>query len=62
MKQNNEMTRLGNAATTTHLYSLEVLNPLGKRNAIEVYANSRTQAASIAKRAGYSICSINMIG
>lgn len=51
-------TRIGNKATAKHLYSVEIEG--GK--AIEVDANTNTQAVSIAKKAGYVVRSVNMIG
>ena len=56
-------TRLGNRQTAKHLYRLEVyLSPTSQNFEIEVDANSRSQAAHIAQKAGYVVCSVNMIG
>lgn len=59
--------RLGDPQTTSHLYAVEcehrVANPKGQAHpVIEVYANNRDQAARIAKRAGFEVRSVNMIG
>lgn len=55
------------AATTKHLYEIEVFvavgdAPLAGRSHVQVNANSRTQAAKIAKDAGYVVASVNMVG
>jgi hypothetical protein len=53
---------LGNPAHA-HLYSVGVMDKDGKRlPAVEVVANNRAQAASIAKRHGYQVADVNMIG
>jgi hypothetical protein len=44
-------------ANTKHLYEIQV--PGGY---IQVEANNRTQAASIARKAGYEVLSVNMVG
>lgn len=51
------MTRIGNRAAN-HLFQIEVEG--GKD--IEVDANTRSQAASIARKAGYVVRSVNMVG
>jgi hypothetical protein len=53
--------RLGDYYKAKHLYSLEVAVD-GTGTTILVDACNRTQAASIAKRAGYEVFSVNMIG
>ncbi len=52
--------RIGNTAAT-HLYSVGVKKN-GQRLTIEIDANNRTQAASIAVKAGYEVCDMNMVG
>lgn len=52
---------LGDRVKSSHLYSVEILT-LDSRNTVDVYANNRTQAGALAKRAGYTVCSVNMIG
>lgn len=49
---------IGNILATRHLYAVQVSNS----EYVDVHANSRSQAASIAKRAGYAVWSVNMIG
>jgi hypothetical protein len=44
-------------AGTIHAYEINTSN--GK---IEVHANTRSQAASIAKKAGYNVRDVNMVG
>jgi len=55
-----EVTRFGDRSSK-HLYRMEVRSE-GKRFEIEVDANSRDQARTIAQRAGYLVYSINMVG
>lgn len=45
-----------------HSYDVEVNTPDGNRTNIEVWATNRTQAGSIAKRAGFVVWSMSMIG
>ena len=45
-------------AGTTHSYDIEV----SYDTFITVHANSRTQAAAIARKAGYEVRSVNMVG
>jgi len=56
---------LGNPADN-HLYSVGVDAPSDGQTrkifAIEVVANNRAAAGAIAKRAGYSVRDVNMIG
>ena len=50
---------------TEHLYEVEVADiksPFGETFKIEVEANTRSQAASIAKKVGYVVQSVNMVG
>lgn len=57
-------TRLGNP-TAAHLYAVEVEhNAQNGRGtfSLDVDANTRNQAAAIARAAGYAVCSVNMIG
>lgn len=60
METKHTTIRLGDRKAA-HLYSVEVLTATG-RTEIDVDANTRTQAGSIAKKAGYVVCSVNMIG
>lgn len=59
--------RLGDS-NAKHLYVVEVWakasNATGARamQSIDVDANNRAQAAAIAKRAGFEVCSVNMVG
>lgn len=55
-----ELPRLGKRESK-HLYRVEILTPAG-RNEVDIDANTRNQAGAIAKRAGYTVCSVNMIG
>jgi hypothetical protein len=47
-----------NTQNTEHLYEIEI----SAAEKIEVEANTRSQAASIAKKAGFEVRSVNMIG
>lgn len=51
------MTRIGNFKTATHLYELGT-----DKGSIQVDARTRDQAANIAKRAGYQVRDVNMVG
>jgi hypothetical protein len=54
------MIRL-NKPNTKHLYEIGTwIN--GRRARIEVEANTRTQAAAIAKREGYQVDDVNTVG
>lgn len=50
--------QLGNPETTTHLYAVEIEVCV----TIDVYANNRSQAVKIARDAGFTVRSVNMIG
>lgn len=52
--------RLGNK-DAKHLYSVSVEKD-GIRSTIEIDANNRTQAESIARKAGYVVRDMNMVG
>ena len=54
------MERLGNEPAK-HLYEIGV-EKVGTISKIEILANTRTQAASIAKKAGYVVRDVNMVG
>lgn len=53
--------RIGDRAKATHLYDVEVE---GKPNpyTIQVDANTSKQASSVARKAGFIVRSVNMIG
>jgi len=59
------MTRIG-GPKAKHLYEVEVQNPNPYQGAciirIEVDADHSSQAGSIARKAGYKVRSVNMIG
>nr|BDD48191.1 hypothetical protein 7 [Desulfobacterales bacterium] len=50
------MTRI-NTPNTRHLFEIGT-----NKGRIEVEANTRSQAASIASKAGYSVRDVNMVG
>jgi len=54
---------LGNIKTAKHLYELEVyLSPTQQNFYVEVHANGSMQSANIARKSGYVVCSVHMIG
>lgn len=55
------MNRFGNT-DAKHLYELVVALPDSTLASVFIDADSRSQAAAIAKRRGYQVLSINMIG
>ena len=48
-------------SNTSHLYRLEVTKD-GAKGQVDVEANTRSQAANMARKAGYEVASVNMIG
>lgn len=57
----NKLPRISKA-NTAHLYSIEVKLKDGTKGQVDVEGNNRNQAASLAKKAGYEVCSVNMVG
>ena len=55
------MNRFGNK-DAKHLYELIVALPDHTLASVLIDADSRSQAAAIAKRQGYEVMSVNMIG
>ena len=51
----NAILKIENAK---HAYDVEV----SATDSVEVWANNRTQARSMARKAGYDVRSVNMIG
>jgi type II secretory pathway component PulF len=51
-----------NTPNTKHLYEIETVGKEGHKIKIEVEADNRNQAASVARKAGYEVHSVNMIG
>jgi hypothetical protein len=52
-------------AESKHLYEVEIKTdfaPPNHRSQIDVYANTRTQAESLARKNGFEVCSVNMVG
>lgn len=54
----NEIIRLGNK-NAKHRYEIQIT---ARYDVVVVDANNRTQAATIAKKAGYNVMSVNMVG
>ncbi|MDN3120641.1 hypothetical protein P0E62_13625, partial [Enterococcus faecalis] len=63
-----QTVRLGDRNKSAHLYDVEVnetalpVNGSGGYFTVQVDADTRSQASAIAKRAGYSVRSVNMVG
>ena len=57
------IARLQVSPRTSHSYEVEVrLEPCGPRYWLSIEANNRTQAAALAKRCGFDVCSVGMTG
>jgi|GEM_PF-5284901 len=57
-----ERKTLGEFKPGEHTYEVDARDPAGHRATVTVHARNRDQAASLAKRAGLAVFSVNMVG